>query len=528
MARLALRVLAAGLVVVAALPAGARVVLVGIDGLGWSLVDPMLAAGEMPHLAAILERGVAADLGTVEPVISPVVWSSVATGRSPDSHGVKGFMATRMQLRTPTIFERLAGDGRRVGLYDYLVTWPPPALPDGFVVPGWMRRGPEIWPADLWGRTGVGAYRVVYDRALTREEHVAEIRKELKRKPATFAALLEAWEPDVAVTIVYAVDRTGHRFWHDGWPDAGDEGLPTTAPREGSLMREVLRGLDAGLGEISAALQPEDVLLLASDHGFQAGEPRYVWAGRTRDHLPASGLDETRDGFILVREWGVIVARVRPGPFDERDATLDRLAAFFESARGPDGERLLDVQVLDGIERPADRRRSLWNRIRQRGFRLVASYGFGATFDDPAHGWVVARFDGDRMKSLWPDAIVSLDGHEMRAEELVAREDFDGQHDPTAVFVAAGGPIRARAERGRLSVLDVASLVAYLAGEPVPDDLEGTLPRDWIDPAWLKANPPRSVPASQLPGLVPSEAAPAAAVGDPAMLERLRSLGYVE
>jgi hypothetical protein len=415
-----------------------------------------------------------------------------------------------------------------VALYDYLVTWPPPALPDGFAVPGWMRRGPEIWPADLWARTGVVDYRVVYDRAESREQHRAGIREELARKPATFTALLEAWDPDVAATIVYAVDRTGHRFWRDAWPDAGDEGRPTQAPREESLMREVLRGLDVGLGTVVGALEPEDVLLLASDHGFQALEPRHVWAMRTRELLREAGFDETRDGFTLVRQWGVIVARVRPGPFDPRDDTLERLTAFFESARGPDGEGLLDVQVLDGIERPADRRRSLWNRIRQRGFRLAASYLFGATFDDPAHGWVVARFDGDHMKSLWPDATVSLDGREMRAEALVAREDFDGQHHDTAVFVAAGGPIRARAERGRISVLDVASLVAYLAGEPLPDDLEGRLPRDWIDPAWLAAHPPRSSPASALPGLLPSDSAPAESVGDPAMLERLRSLGYVE
>jgi hypothetical protein len=528
MAHLALRMLAAGLVVAAALPAGARVVLVGIDGLGWSLADPMLAAGEMPHLAAILKRGAAAELETVEPVISPVVWTSIATGRSPGAHGVKGFMATRLQLRTPTLFERLARGGRRVGLYDYLVTWPPPALPSGFVVPGWMRRGPELWPADVWDRAGIGAYRVAYDRALTREEHVVEIRQELARKPATFTALLEAWKPDVAATILYAVDRTGHRFWRDGWPEAGDDGLSRTPPREGSLMREVLRDLDAGLGQVVAALQPDDAILLASDHGFQAGEPRHVWAGRTRDHLQHAGLDDTRDGFVLVREWGAIVARVLPGPFDARDASLERLSAFFESARGPHGERLLDVQVLDAVERPADRRRSLWNRIRQRGFRLVARYLAGASFDDPAHGWVVARFDAERMKSLWPDAEVSLAGRSMRADALAAREDFDGAHHPTAVFVAAGGPIRARSGRGRLSVLDVAPLLTYLAGEALPDDLEGSLPIDWIDPAWLEAHPPRRVPASQLPGLIPSRAMPAAEVGDPAMLERLRSLGYVE
>ena len=47
-----------------------RLVLIGVDSLSWALADPLLEAGELPHLAALRERGWSADLTTVEPLIS--------------------------------------------------------------------------------------------------------------------------------------------------------------------------------------------------------------------------------------------------------------------------------------------------------------------------------------------------------------------------------------------------------------------------------------------------------------------------
>jgi arylsulfatase A-like enzyme len=511
----------------AAAPAAARVVLLGIDGASWSVLDPLLAAGELPELAALLERGAAAELETVEPVISPVVWTSLATGRSPRAHRVSGFAATRLDLATPTVFERLAAAGLRVGLYEYLVTWPPPALPGGFVVPDWMRRDGRVWPPDLWERAGVEPYVVEYDGVYSRDAHAAGVVEELARKPGTWLALARAFDLDVGAVTIYAVDRACHRFWRDAYPDGGG-GPGGALPREGSLLGRALRDLDQAVGAVARSLGPEDTLLVASDHGFQAREERHVWVGRTRAHLGRAGLDEQRDAFSLIREWGVIAARVHPGPFDAREAVLERLAGFFESARGPGGEALLDVQVLDAAPRPPGHERPLGERLWQAGFRLVARMLYGARFEDPAHGWVVARFEVDALERLWPDALVSLAGETLRADRLVYRETFDGGHHPTAVFLAAGGPIRRRAGRGRLSVLDVAPLLVYLAGQPIPDDLEGELPRDWIDPAHLAAHPPEAIAASAAPRLAPSEVAPAPEIGDAEMLERLRSLGYLE
>jgi hypothetical protein len=502
------------------------VLVVGVDGAGWPLLDPLLAAGELPALAALVKRGVTADLDTVEPVISPVVWSSIATGRSPAAHGVSGFFTSRHQLRVPTAFERLAAAGLRVGLYEWLVTWPPRALPGGFVVPDWLRRDPAVWPADAWQRAEVEPFVVDYAGAYSLDTHLAGIHDELARRAPSWLALARAFDVQVGATTFYAVDRTCHRFFRDAYPD----GLaPGVAPRPGSLLRGVLGELDRGLGALAASLGPEDVMLVMSDHGFRAApDARAVWVGRLRDHLARAGFDEKRDGFTLAGQFTAVVLRVHPGPFEVREPVLERLVAFLESARGPAGEPLFDVTVLDGAPRPPGHERSLFERAWQQGFRIAARLLVGVKFDVPSHAMIVARPEADTLERLWPSGQVTLAGVALPIDQVVFRESFDGTHDPTAMLIAAGGPIAARAQRERLSVLDVAPLVFWLAGQPIPDDVEGTLPRALLRPEALAARPPVAVAAARAPRLPEDDLAAGEGAGDAELRERLRTLGYVE
>jgi hypothetical protein len=506
--------------------AAARVLVVGVDGAGWPLLDPLLAAGELPALAALVARGATAELDTVEPVVSPVVWTSIASGRSPNAHGVTSFLATRLQLRVPTAFERLAAAGLRVGLYEWLVTWPPRALPGGFVIPGWLRRDPSVWPEDVWRRAGAAPFTVDYSGVYSREAHVAGIRDELARRAPTWLALARAFDVEVGGVTYYAVDRTCHRFWREAYPDGAAAGA---APRPGSLLRAVLGDLDRALGALGASLGPDDVMLVVSDHGFRAAdEARSVWVGRLREHLARADLSEARDAFTVQGQFSAIVVRVHPGRFELREPVLERFTALLESARGPEGEPLFDVQVLDGAPRPPGHERPLFERVWQQGFRLAARLRLGVRFDLPAHATIVARPEADTLERLWPKGQVSFGGASLPLDALMFREVFDGTHDPTALLLAVGGPIAPRAERARLSVLDVAPLVHWLADQPIPDDLEGELPRALLSPEALAARPPRAQPAALAPALPPEAAAPGESASDAELRERLRVLGYVE
>ena len=70
----------------------ARVIVLGWDGASWHLVLPLLEAGRLPNLRALMTAGAYGNLDTIVPTYSAVIWTSVATGVSPSRHGVLDFV----------------------------------------------------------------------------------------------------------------------------------------------------------------------------------------------------------------------------------------------------------------------------------------------------------------------------------------------------------------------------------------------------------------------------------------------------
>jgi tetratricopeptide (TPR) repeat protein len=68
-----------------------RVLLIGWDAADWQLIEPLVAQGLMPTLAAFLARGASGNLATTRPILSPILWNTIATGKRADAHGVLGF-----------------------------------------------------------------------------------------------------------------------------------------------------------------------------------------------------------------------------------------------------------------------------------------------------------------------------------------------------------------------------------------------------------------------------------------------------
>ena len=69
-----------------------KVLLIGWDAADWQVINPLLDAGQMPFLEMIVNQGVIGNLATLEPALSPMLWTSIATGKRADQHGVLGFI----------------------------------------------------------------------------------------------------------------------------------------------------------------------------------------------------------------------------------------------------------------------------------------------------------------------------------------------------------------------------------------------------------------------------------------------------
>jgi len=88
-----------------------RLLVIGWDGASWELLLPLLEAGRLPRLSGLLERASYGDLYGFKPSLSPALWTTIATGRSPQAHGIVGFdkRKSRLALR----WERLRTFGHR-------------------------------------------------------------------------------------------------------------------------------------------------------------------------------------------------------------------------------------------------------------------------------------------------------------------------------------------------------------------------------------------------------------------------------
>ncbi len=114
---------------------GRPVIFVGLDGADWELLDEYAASGVMPNLAALVAEGVGGVLETIQPPLSPLVWTTMMTGVSPLAHGILDFTRfnpqsgqkepiTSDERREPAIWNMTSAAGKRVGVLGLWATYP--------------------------------------------------------------------------------------------------------------------------------------------------------------------------------------------------------------------------------------------------------------------------------------------------------------------------------------------------------------------------------------------------------------------
>ena len=124
---------------------GTRAVLIGIDGADWKLIEEIAADGGMPNLMGLRERGVWGRLETLSDIpLSPVIWTSVATGKTAAKHGISWFMVdrpdgTRVPVRShnrkvKAIWNILAEADREAGVVGWWASYPAEEIGDGLMV----------------------------------------------------------------------------------------------------------------------------------------------------------------------------------------------------------------------------------------------------------------------------------------------------------------------------------------------------------------------------------------------------------
>lgn len=450
-----------------------QLLVFGMDAATFDLLDPL--AAQLPAIRALRAEGAEATLRSMEPLFSPLLWTTMATGRPPEEHGVHGFRVHATDVRAARFWDIMESAGLRVGTWKWLVTWPPTRL-SAFQVPAWLAPSPETWPEDLsflkeielsrrLARKQVEAHRALPVLALDGLRHglrfstlVSAARLALLQRVRpdplrdfysgqilrvwmdrdVFVASLQRGDPQVLTFTDYATDAVPHRFWRYYQPEAFPGTDPALVARWQDAIPATYRQADAVLAELREAVGPQARIVVLSDHGHQA----MAALGQGHNLAP-------RTERLLAR------ARAELGPLD-----LSRL-----------GHKL--VFALQGPD-PADQRARLlaWlpgltvARTGQPLFRVEDVPG-----SPDAVGLAVVE-DGLSVAALPTDQV----GDEPLSLYLSAGDGFSGDHHDRGVFIAAGPGLARGKKLDELRLFDVTPTLLALVGLRPSHDMRGAAP----------------------------------------------------
>ncbi|KAB2962006.1 MAG: hypothetical protein F9K18_10410, partial [Thermoanaerobaculia bacterium] len=321
---------------------GGRVLVVGLDGADWRFLDPLLAAGKLPNLARAIDHGARGTLRSFVPLLSPLLWTTIATGHAPEDHGVLDFferapsgelaMVGSGARQVPAIWNIVSAARQRVGVIGWWASHPAETV-EGVIVSNRINDStfPGRETTDLAGVVAPVGWtsRVEQLRVTTNQVPAERIRALAAVSPEEIAAALApgaplenplrmlvqtvamsetttrlaqaAWrELDPRLLMVYyeGTDGIGHLFAPYVMPPVAGA-PPAAVARYGRTPEAFYAWIDGQLGELMALLGPADTLLVVSDHGFQWGEgrPPTTESGTLQRNAP---LWHALDGVVVV------------------------------------------------------------------------------------------------------------------------------------------------------------------------------------------------------------------------------------
>lgn len=324
-----------------------RVTLIGIDGASWDVIDPLLERGELPNMARLIEQGVRAPLRSRRPMRSTAIWTAVATGVPRELHGILNFFGPSGQLvssadrRVPALWTLASRADLPSAVIGWWATYPAEQILGAIVSERALKtREGELREMKRYWRPGARAPAPAPDLELARMVHPPDALASVSDLLVALPALSGAGEDrdavrermraeDAAVVnsllrlrashgpfrlemiLLRGVDPVSHHFWQYHAPDAYEQKTGTRPTddeiaRYGSAVTDHYRHVDTLLGELDVRASPEHVVMLLSDHGFEAGQQQYR-------HGVLSGTHESEDAIhgILVASGGPLRQGVR-------------------------------------------------------------------------------------------------------------------------------------------------------------------------------------------------------------------------
>lgn len=294
-----------------------KVLLIGLDGASWNVIEPLLQQNKLPNIKNLIDRGCNGDLETHDSIktLSEVIWTKIATGKTPEKHGITAQLMrdedtgelgppTRNMRRVKAVWNILDEYNKSTVVVGYLVTWPPEEITRGVIISdrtayvdypavGYTYPSLEKLCDSLKFKMFKNCKEKIFSQ-IEKSEFPGFIRhwdiEMIDNFMAEFSNyLMSKRNPDFFVLCLLGIDRVSHHFWKYMKPD-GFEVSNDQIRRYGDIIKDYYIYCDRVIGDLVNKIDKNTIVVVVSDHGFTAAPP---------DHKGNSG-EHFRKGIIII------------------------------------------------------------------------------------------------------------------------------------------------------------------------------------------------------------------------------------
>lgn len=249
-----------------------KMLIIGLDGASFDILDPLLEEGRLPNIQNILNNGVSGALNSTTPPICATAWASFLTGQNPGKHGVYDFFEFKKNaykkkvidvnsIKSPTLWQYLERYDKKMIFMNIPIMFPPKRL-NGVAVsgaltpPGKKCAFPESLSRELYRNDYI--VDIAYDYIPNLRDFCKYVKKMTAKRFETFLSLLDKYFWDFAMVNFVGAERMQQAIWEH--PD---------------LIQEMYIEYDRIIGDLREKVGDEVTMVIMSDHGFTGVDKKF-------------------------------------------------------------------------------------------------------------------------------------------------------------------------------------------------------------------------------------------------------------
>jgi predicted AlkP superfamily phosphohydrolase/phosphomutase len=254
-----------------------KVLVIGLDGATWDLIDPWMKAGLLPTFKQLIDGGTRGHLRSTLPAKTHPAWTTAFTGVNPGKHNIFGFMTSdgyspklisASNRKATPLWKIVSLHDLKVGVINIPISYPPDKV-NGIMVsgiagsPGGLRG--STYPPDIQELLKKIDYKI--EVKAPRERVLNEILDMIEKRKTLATEVDRLIEWDLFIIVFVALDRVQHIFWNSAEVEHTDNESKKRDLSDSIVLRTYVK-IDSTIKYLVDTIGRDANIFIFSDHGF--------------------------------------------------------------------------------------------------------------------------------------------------------------------------------------------------------------------------------------------------------------------